>query len=273
MTDIESSTDPASGDAADTHPLALIPAKWWTPDPSIVGKLPRGGNGSPASCNVCGGWHKPGAIHLDYVGHADLTRALIEIDPEWDWEPLAYDTDGSPLVTQRKGQLVMWGKLTLLGRTRLCVGTCDADKPEAEKELIGDLLRNGGMRFGVFGSLWSKAAGWTDDDEPVAPRQQRGQRAQRTQSTAKKAGAATAKKAGAATAAKPAAASGGVVPLDELPVEQQRLVARLRGLAPDHRRVVTEFCQAQRIILTHLVAPEVIADVTAFVDGLPDELP
>lgn len=114
--------------------------------------------------------------------------------------------------------------------------------------------------------------GMNDDSSPGQARP-RGQRAQRTQSTAKKAGAATAKKAGAATAAKPAAASGGVVPLDELPVEQQRLVARLRGLAPDHRRVVTEYCQAQRIILTHLVAPEVIAAVTAFVDGLPDELP
>lgn len=267
MTTIEPGIDPeqvpvlAPGDAVgDTHPLALIPARWWTPDPSIVGKLPRGGNGSPASCNVCGGWHKPGAIHLDYVGHADLTRALIEIDPEWDWEPLAYDTDGSPLVTQRKGQLVMWGRLTLLGRSRLCVGTCDADKTEAEKELVGDLLRNGGMRFGVFGSLWSKAAGWSDvDDEAAAPRQQR---AQRTTSTAKKAGASTAKKAGASTAAKP-----GEV---ELPLPQQLLVARVKGLAAGHRKAVTDYMIAEHINMKQPVEPAVVAQVASFIDGLPD---
>lgn len=151
--------------------LSEIPVKWWTPDPSVVAKLPRGGKGDPASCKTCGGYHKTGAIHLDYVGHADLTRALIEIDPEWDWEPLAFAADGSPLVLERKSQLVLWGRLTLLGRARICVGTCDVGKSDAEKELVGDLLRNGGMRFGVFGSLWSKASGWTDTvDEPSEAR-------------------------------------------------------------------------------------------------------
>lgn len=150
--------------------LAEIPQKWWTPDPSVVAKLPRGGNGTPSSCRTCGGFHKPGAIHLDYVGHADLTRALIEIDPEWDWVPVAFDGEGLPLISKRNNQLVLWGRLTLCGHTRLCVGTCDATKSDAEKELVGDLLRNGGMRFGVFGSLWSKASGWTDtpDDAPEA---------------------------------------------------------------------------------------------------------
>jgi hypothetical protein len=148
--------------------LAEIPQKWWTPDPSVVAKLPRGGNGTPSSCRTCGGYHKPGAIHLDYVGHADLTRALIEIDPEWDWVPVAFDGEGLPLISKRNNQLVLWGRLTLLGQQRLCVGTCDATKSDAEKELVGDLLRNGGMRFGVFGSLWSKASGWTDTpDEPT----------------------------------------------------------------------------------------------------------
>lgn len=148
--------------------LAQIPAKWWTPDPSIVAKLPRGGSGEPSSCRVCKGYHKSGAVHLDYVGHADLTRALIEIDPEWDWEPVAFDDEGLPRVYERRNQLVLWGRLTLLGKTRLCVGTCVSNKDDAEKELIGDMLRNGGMRFGVFGALWSKAAGWTDTpDEPA----------------------------------------------------------------------------------------------------------
>jgi hypothetical protein len=151
--------------------LGAVPAKWWTPDPSIVAKLPRGGNGDPKSCSVCGGWHKAGAVHLDYVGHADLTRALIEIDPLCDWQPLAFTPEGLPLVTERKNQLVLWGRMTLLGTTRLCVGSCDNNKSDAEKELIGDLLRNGGMRFGVFGALWSKAHGWeTESDEAAEPR-------------------------------------------------------------------------------------------------------
>jgi len=157
--------DDGEGDeAVSSELLADVPAKWWTPDPSIVAKLPRGGNGEPKSCNVCGGYHKAGAVHLDYVGHADLTRALIEIDPLWDWEPLAFTDAGLPLISERKTQLVLWGRMRLLGTSRLCVGSCDVGKSDAEKELIGDLLRNGGMRFGVFGSLWSKTDGW---DEPA----------------------------------------------------------------------------------------------------------
>ena len=39
------------------------------PDPSIVQQLPKGG------------------VKLDFVGHADITRILIEIDPYWSWEP------------------------------------------------------------------------------------------------------------------------------------------------------------------------------------------
>jgi hypothetical protein len=50
----------------------------------------------------------------------------------------------------------MWGKLTLLGKSMICVGSARADKADYEKELIGDLLRNGSMRFGIALNLWSK---------------------------------------------------------------------------------------------------------------------
>ena len=124
----------------DGERLARIPARWATPDPAIVSKLPKGGT------------------LLDYVGHADITLALIEIDPTWSWEPAAIDpATGGPVITTVGNRLVMWGYLTLLGVRRMAVGTCEARKPEPEKELIGDLLRVAAMRFGVATMLWSKA--------------------------------------------------------------------------------------------------------------------
>jgi hypothetical protein len=51
----------------------------------------------------------------------------------------------------------MWGWLVVHGTRRLCVGTCEASKGDPEKELIGDLLRNGAMRFGIGTRLWSKS--------------------------------------------------------------------------------------------------------------------
>lgn len=40
-------------------------------------------------------------------------------------------------------------------------GTCEDRKFEPEKELIGDLLRNGAMRFGIGLALWAKEE-WAD---------------------------------------------------------------------------------------------------------------
>lgn len=143
--------------------LRAVAQKWWTPDPKIVSKLPRGGRDPYINCTVCGGRHKTGAIHLDFVGHADLTRALIEIDPEWTWEPVAFDEDGLPRVTRRGDRLILWGRVTLLHKTMLAVGSCELDKSDADKELVGDMLRNAGMRFGIFGDLWSKVDGWHEE--------------------------------------------------------------------------------------------------------------
>jgi hypothetical protein len=47
--------------------LSEILTKYAVPDPKIVGKLPKGGT------------------QLDFVGHADITRLLLEIDPTWRW--------------------------------------------------------------------------------------------------------------------------------------------------------------------------------------------
>lgn len=105
-------------------------------------------------CQVCGGWHHKDVIHLDYVGHAALTDRLLDVDPAWNWEPLAYDEKGFPAIDQNGG---MWIKLTVCGVTRLGYGDAQGKTGgDAMKERIGDALRNAAMRFGAALDLWHK---------------------------------------------------------------------------------------------------------------------
>jgi hypothetical protein len=121
------------------------------------------------SCTVCGGWHHKNAVHLDYVGHAALTDRLLDVDPNWGWEPVAF-RDGLPAFDQTGG---LWIKLTVCGVTRLGYGHAAAkpqmDPGAREKEVIGDALRNAAMRFGAALDLWHKGdlhAHENDDPEP-----------------------------------------------------------------------------------------------------------
>lgn len=107
-------------------------------DPAHIGKLPRAG------------------IQLDYVGHAVVTDRLLEVDPEWTWEPAAMTRDGIPLIEYGVKEATMWIRLTVCGVTRLGVGIVKVDAFELEKQLISDALRNAAMRFGVALDLWSK---------------------------------------------------------------------------------------------------------------------
>lgn len=108
-------------------------------------------------CKVCGSWHHPEVIHLDYVGHAALTDRLLDADPEWSWEPLATTEVGLPAFDQSGG---LWIKLTVCGVSRLGYGHAAAkpgvDPGAREKEVIGDALRNAAMRFGAALDLWHK---------------------------------------------------------------------------------------------------------------------
>jgi hypothetical protein len=119
------------------------------PDPKIVGKLPKGN------------------IQLDFVGHADITRILIEIDPMWRWVPIAWD-EGRPKIHVENGMATMWGELQLLGHARLGVGSVRADKADLDKELVSDFLRNAAMRFGICLALWTKQE-WDDLNNNPAP--------------------------------------------------------------------------------------------------------
>jgi len=129
--------------------LKEIISAYGVPDPSIVGKLPRGG------------------ITLDFVGHAEINRILIDIDPLWNWSPVDF-VNGRPAINETNGMATMWGYLSILGKTMLGVGSVRSDKPDLDKELIGDFLRNASMRFGICLSLWSKSE-W-DEHPPAAPK-------------------------------------------------------------------------------------------------------
>lgn len=114
--------------------------------PEQIGKLPKGG------------------VTLDFVGHGFLTARLLDVDPFWNWEPLAFDGQGLPLLDEHGG---LWIRLTVCGVTRLGYGDAGGRKgPNAIKEAIGDALRNAGMRFGAALELWAKG----DPDAPPPPK-------------------------------------------------------------------------------------------------------
>lgn len=113
-------------------------------------------------CPECGGYHGLPAAHLSYVGHAALTDRLLDADPNWNWEPVAFGADGLPVIDRNGG---MWIRLTVCGVTRLGYGTAPGKSgPDVNKELIGDALRNAAMRFGAALDLWHKGD-WHDEDE------------------------------------------------------------------------------------------------------------
>lgn len=220
--------------------LRKVLDQWAKPPNELVDKLPKGGT------------------TLDYMGHAAVTRALIEVDPEWNWEPVV-DTDGIPVIRHQGKRLVMWGRLTVLGKTVVCCGTCEDRKFEPEKELIGDLLRNGAMRFGIGLSLWSKdewtslgtSAGSGESSAPLSP---------------PSAPAATATAAGASsghgspdTGDGPTEAGEGPSPTD--------VVNRIRGLDTQLRTDVKEYARSKGYKVTPVsLTVEGAADLSAWLD-------
>lgn len=116
-------------------------------------------------CGECGGWHHPKVVHLDYVGHAALTKRLLNVDPEWFWQPVSVDENDQPLFDKTGG---LWIELTICGVTRLGYGDAPGKSGgNAIKEIIGDALRNAAMRFGVALDLWSKSELHQEEDEPT----------------------------------------------------------------------------------------------------------
>ncbi len=140
--------------------------------PELVGKLPRLSCSScvkspdkvcpkhkKIKCSVCGSSISSEHIHLDFVGHADVTNRLLLADPEWSWAPFSVDESGFPKVGMSPdgSQCILWINLTVGGVTRPGVGSVSTETGEIVKELISDAIRNAAMRFGVALNLWSKA--------------------------------------------------------------------------------------------------------------------
>jgi len=135
--------------------LEEIISKYGVPDPKIVGKLPKGG------------------MQLDFVGHADVVKALCEIDPAWSIEPVAFDANGLPAFRVENGMAHMAAWMTIHGVRRLGIGSVMHNKPDIFKELQSDAIRNCAMRFGIYLSLWTKSE-WEDvsytSSTPSAPK-------------------------------------------------------------------------------------------------------
>jgi hypothetical protein len=136
--------------------------------PDEIGKLPRifcgACRNSPAKacdqhkkvrCDGCRNKITEAHLNLDYVGHAEVTDRLLQVDPEWFWEPLAFDADGLPKFDGNGG---LWIRLTVAGVSRLGYGDAQGKKgADAVKETLGDAIRNSAMRFGVALDLWGAA--------------------------------------------------------------------------------------------------------------------
>lgn len=107
-------------------------------------------------CPECNAFVSSKHIHIDYVGHANVTKRLLEVDPLWAWEPFALDENGLPLVdTDDFGNPVgLWIRLTVCGHTRPGYGSVPSNQHDAIKVLIGDALRNAAQRFGVAIDQW-----------------------------------------------------------------------------------------------------------------------
>lgn len=117
-----------------------------------------------SKCRECDNYITEKHIHLDYIGHAPTTDRLLQADPAWTWEPMAFGTDGLPALDPNGG---LWIRLTVAGVTRIGYGDAQGKKgPDAVKEAIGDAIRNASMRFGVALDLWSKTP-LDDQDNPA----------------------------------------------------------------------------------------------------------
>lgn len=150
-------------------------------EPTDIGRLPRGvkkndedkgrcqpGSNYSADGYFCGGYHAR-SVHLTYVGHAAITKRLLEADPEWSWEPMATDDRGMPVLDNNGG---LWIRLTVCGITRPGYGDAGGKSGgNAVKEAIGDALRNAAMRFGAALELWHKGdlSEFAAEQAPAAP--------------------------------------------------------------------------------------------------------
>jgi hypothetical protein len=143
-----------------THQISKLPKPTKAQTDEVKADFRKG-----IRCKLCGAWHHPDVVHLDYVGHAALTDRMLDVDPAWNWDFVALNPDGTPVLDENGG---MWIRLTINGVTRLGYGDAqDKTGGNAMKERIGDALRNAAMRFGAALDLWHKGDLHLDTDPTV----------------------------------------------------------------------------------------------------------
>ena len=136
----------------DRDKLASIFDKYGSPDPKYIERLPKGGT------------------TLDFIGHARITQWLLEVDPLWTIEPVAFDEAGLP-ARVKHGNMVQAGFwMTVCGHRRYCIGSVEERKQDIGKELISDGIRNGAMRHGFALDLWSKLPLGEEPEPAPAPK-------------------------------------------------------------------------------------------------------
>ncbi|HEY3924758.1 MAG TPA: hypothetical protein VGL75_09355 [Acidothermaceae bacterium] len=134
--------------------IGKLPKIYCTPCARSEAKVCTNPQHTKVRCEVCKGTITSAHLHLDYVGHAAVTDRLLKADPQWSWEPLAFDENGLPRLDAHGG---LWIRLTVAGVTRLGYGDAQGKSGNnAIKETLGDAIRNSAMRFGVALDLWSK---------------------------------------------------------------------------------------------------------------------
>ena len=96
---------------------------------------------------------------MSYLNHAIVTDRLIQVDPNWSWEPMGLNLNGTPMIDAVGG---IWIRLTVCETTRIGYGASDPHQKgsDAIKSAISDAIKNAAMRFGVALDLWGS--------EPVA---------------------------------------------------------------------------------------------------------
>lgn len=113
-------------------------------------------------CAECRNYITTEHMHLDYVGHAEVTDRLLQVDPLWTWEPMAFSPEGLPALDPDGG---LWIRLTVGGKPMIGYGDAGQKSgPDAMKERIGDAIRNAAMRFGVALDLWGATFKAAEDD-------------------------------------------------------------------------------------------------------------
>lgn len=122
----------------------------------------------PAKCRTCKAYVSTAHLHVDFVGHAHITERLLDVDPDWNWEPMGLDSNGLPLLDEYGG---LWIRLTVGGLTRVGYGDADGRKGgDATKAAISDAIKVAAMRFGVALDLWKKEGADATAEPAAKPR-------------------------------------------------------------------------------------------------------